>query len=131
MKRFFYYFAWSIGIGLIIYLGMKWEFQLKETASMNFNILPVVLFSAIFPIVLGMLLRLPQLFIEIKESKKWSFDWTKFLAVALPALLIVVLYILSYLAIVPVVHFLLIGGQTLVTVAGIIFGYTLLDSFKK
>ncbi|EGQ27913.1 hypothetical protein ABZ756_02580 [Mammaliicoccus sciuri] len=131
MKRFFYYFAWSIGIGLMIYLGMKWEFQLKETASMNFNILPVVLFSAIFPIVLGMLFRLPQLFIKIKENKKWTFDWTKFLAVALPALLIVVLYILSYLAIVPVVHFLLIGGQTLVTVAGIIFGYTLLDSFKK
>ena len=131
MKRFFYYFAWTIGIGLIIYLGMKWEFRLKETASTDFNILPVVLFSAIFPIVLGMLFRLPQLFIEIKESKKWSFDWTKFLAVALPALLIVVLYILSYLAIVPVVLLLLIGSQTLVTVAGIVFGYTLLDSFKK
>ncbi|SKA89882.1 hypothetical protein [Sporosarcina newyorkensis] len=131
MKRFFYYSAWTIGIGLIIYLGMKWEFRLKETASTDFNILPVVLFSAIFPIVLGMLLRLPQLFIEIKENKRWTFDWTKFLAVALPALLIVVLHILSYLAILPVVHLLLIGGQTLVTVAGIVFGYTLLDSFKK
>jgi len=61
-----------------IYLGMKRIFQIEEVTSANFTILSVV----VFPIIIGALLRLPC---EVKENKKWAFDWSKFIAIGLPA----------------------------------------------
>lgn len=131
MKRFLYYFVWTVVIGLIFYLAMKWRVHIVGLASLNFEFFPVVLFSTIFPIVMGLLLRLPQLIIEVKENRKWTFDWAKFTAIGLPTLLILVVYGISYLGIMPVIDFILISEPILTTVAGIIFGYILLDSLKK
>src|SRR5690625_798770 len=110
---------------------MKWRFQIEKEASIEFRMLPVVLFTVIFPIVLGVLLRLPQLIIEIKENKKWIFDLPKFMAIGLPTLLILLYYIISGLGMVVAGHFILISVSTIATVAGIIFGYSLLDCLKE
>lgn len=110
---------------------MKWRFQLAETAGLEFNLIPVVLFTAIFSVVMGGLLRFPQLVIEIKENKKWTFDWPKFIAVRLPTLLILILYIYSYTGMKPAIHLIIIGDPTLATFAGIVFGYTLLEGKKN
>lgn len=104
---------------------------MEETASSEFNYLPVIQFTIIFPIVVGILLRLPQLFLEIKENKRWVFDWPKFIAVGLPTLLILFYYISITLGWVPIVDFIIISGETILTIIGIIFGYTLVDCLKE
>ncbi|MBO1004892.1 hypothetical protein [Pseudogracilibacillus auburnensis] len=75
MKRFLYYFGWTIVIGIIIYFGAKYQLRLQQEASVTFEIVPVVLLSTIFPFAIGMLLRLPKLLNEIKQNKQWTFDW--------------------------------------------------------
>lgn len=135
IKRLVYYFVWTIMIGFIIYWGMKYQSRLEEIAKNEFELLPVIMFSAIFPIVIGLLLRLPKLIIEIKENKQWTFDWIRFIAIAIPSLYIIIMSILPYSPLskgsIPIPDIILIGGSTVTTVAGIVFGYVLLDSLKK
>src|SRR5690625_536601 len=131
IKRFLYLLAWTVVVGHLFYWGMKWRYQLEQVANAEAKLLPIVLFSIIFPIIMGVLFRLPKLIIEIQNNKKWTFDWSKFIAIGLPTLLILIIYSISYLGIIPAIHFILISGTTLATTAGIIFGYILLDSLKK
>lgn len=131
VKRFSYFFVWAIMIGLIFYLGMKWGLRLEQTASSEFKVFPVVLFSVVFPVVMGVLLRIPQFILSIRGNNRWTFDWPKFTAVGLPTLLILIWYLTSFVGAVPILHVFLIGGSTLPTIVGIIFGYILIDSFKQ
>ncbi|MGP4108844.1 hypothetical protein [Virgibacillus sp. L01] len=94
--------------------------------------MPVLLFATIYPIVIGLFLRLPKLIIEIKEKKQWTFDWVKVVAIGIPALYIASLPILSTTGINFVFSIdLMLMGTKLITIAGIVFGYVLLDSLKK
>ncbi|MFD2130302.1 hypothetical protein ACFSKI_03465 [Pseudogracilibacillus auburnensis] len=135
MKRFLYYFGWTIVIGIIIYFRAKYQLRLQQEASVTFEIVPVVLLSTIFPFAIGMLLRLPKLLNEIKQNKQWTFDWIKFIAIGLPSLCILLIYVSlfylpeSILLLMPQAIFL--GNPTIHTIAGVVFGYTLLDSLKK
>jgi hypothetical protein len=113
---------------------MKYRLHLAEISSMEFNIVPITIFVAVFPVVIGLLLRLPKLIMEIKERKQWTFDWIKFVVVGLPSLYIVVMSIIPYTmgeGKIRIPEIILIGGPTMTTIAGIIFGYVLLDSLKK
>ncbi|UOQ92149.1 hypothetical protein MUO14_16855 [Halobacillus shinanisalinarum] len=102
---------------------------------MEFELFPVIIFAAIFPVVIGLFLRLPKLIIEIKENKQWTFDWVRFIAIALPSLYIITMSILPYSSLgegsISIPEVILIGSPTVTTIAGIVFGYVLLDSFKK
>ena len=78
MKRFFYFFGWTIFIGFIIYLGVKyqqfliWQEFLQNTqkeSSSTFIQMPVVLFTFLFSIVIGIMLRLPNFIDELKQRK--------------------------------------------------------------
>lgn len=91
MKRFYYYFACTVIVGIIIYLGTMYQTRLLEEAKMNFELSSVIRFGTIFPIIIGMFLRLPKSIIEVKEKRHWTFDWIKIAAVALPALYIATL----------------------------------------
>lgn len=135
MKRFFYYFGWTIAIGFIIYFGTRYQDWLEEQSSMNFEILPVVLFSTLFPIIIGLLLRMPKLIIEMKQKIQWTFDWVKFIAVALPALYIITISILPFSLLgeggIRIPQIIMVGSPLIQIIAGIVFGYILLDSLKK
>ncbi|WP_404334569.1 hypothetical protein [Planococcus rifietoensis] len=140
MKRFFYYFIWSIAIIFIVYAGLQLQQLLSDRATAEFDPTPLWIYVVIFPIVIGLLLRTPKFMLERKESRIGGFDWSKFLAVGLPAFLVL---ILSVLPLLPVgnlifsdevyVHIdvLLYSSTTAQTIAGLVFGYTLLDSFKS
>lgn len=97
--------------------------------------MPVILFGILFPIVIGLLMRLPKLIIEIKQHKRWTFDWIKIIAIALPAFCIISMWLLPLLPLVEdfyrIPNIILIGSPTIQIIAGIVFGYTLLDSLKK
>ncbi len=121
-------------MGFILYLGMGYQVRLREESATTYNLMPFILFATIFPIFIGFLLRLPKLIIEIKEKKQWSFDWIKVAAIGIPSL---------YLAMIPILaiyfgmnllfakEFMLLGDTTFTSIAGVVFGYVLLDSLKK
>lgn len=136
MRRFLYYFGWTFVIGIIIYSGAKYQFLLKQEYMKNFEVASFILFSSIFPIVIGILLRLPKLINEIKENRQWTFDWAKFIGIGLPSFCILSMYVLifssvgeSILPFVPEMIYL--GNSTIQTIAGVVFGFILLDSVKK
>jgi hypothetical protein len=120
-------------MGFIFYLGAKYQIRLDEKASTTYDLMPVLLFATIYPIGIGLLLRLPKLIIEIKEKKQWTFDWIKVVSIGVPALYIASAPILATTGInfLFVKGLMLMGSFTLITVAGIVFGYVLLDSLKK
>ena len=101
----------------------------------NIDAMSFILFSSIFPILIGILLRLPKLINEIKKNSQLVFDLAKFFAIGLPSLCILSMYILIYylpksiLSCIPQEIFL--GNTTIQTRAGIVFGFILLDSVKK
>lgn len=135
MKRFVYYFAWTLAIVFIVYIGTVIEANIVETARETYELFPRVLFVAIFPVILGFLMRLPRFLLERKEQKFGGFDWLKFLAVGVPSLYFVVMTFLPYTSIGAEIPSFMMTSQTSLTTiaytAGIVFGYVLLDSFHK
>ncbi|WP_282020561.1 hypothetical protein [Planomicrobium okeanokoites] len=135
MKRFVYYFAWTLAIVFIVYIGTVIEANIVETARETYELFPRVLFVAIFPVILGFLMRLPRFLLERKEQKFRGFDWFKFLAVGVPSLYFVVMTFLPYTSIGAAIPSFMMTSQTSLTTiaytAGIVFGYVLLDSFHK
>ncbi|ARK23500.1 hypothetical protein SporoP37_01505 [Sporosarcina sp. P37] len=135
MRKFFYYFGWTIVLGIIIYASAQYQMVLKQEYMKNYNPSSFVLFSAIFPILIGILLRLPKLIQEIKVSKQWTFNWAKFIGAGLPSLCILALpvFVLSpfgvnFLPLLP--ELMYAGNSTIQTIAGLVFGFIFLDSVK-
>lgn len=134
MKRFIYILISTLVVGVLLYLGMEYQMKLRSEMAVTFNTKPVIIYSTIFPVLVGMFFRLPKLILEIKEKKRWSFDWMKAVIIGLPSL---------YIGIVPILAFyfssnllfpqfeLLIGNAYFTSIAGTVFGYVLLDSLKS
>ncbi|WP_233191245.1 hypothetical protein [Sporosarcina sp. P20a] len=125
-----------MAIGIIIYVGAKYQFLLKQEYMKNYEALTFILFSSIFPIGIGILLRLPKLIIEIKENRQWTFDWAKFMGVGLPSLGVLSMCVLIFTPageyFIPLVPEVMYSGNfTIQTIAGVVFGFILLDSVKK
>lgn len=135
MKRFIYYFAWTLTIGFIVYIGTVIEESIAETARETYELFPRLLFISIFPVILGFLMRLPKFLLERKEQRFAGFDWFKFLAVGVPSLYFVLMTFLPFTSLgVQMPTFMLTSETRLTTIAytaGIVFGYVLLDSFHK
>lgn len=135
MKRFAYYFAWTLAIGFIVYIGTLIEANIAETAQETYNLFPRLLFISIFPVILGFLMRLPKFLLEMKQQRFAGFDWFKFLAVGVPSLYFVLMTFLPFTSLgVQIPSFMLTSQTSLATIAttaGIVFGYVLLDSFHK
>jgi len=122
IKKFLYYLGWAIFIGLITYFGSKYRWHLLEKDA---AIIFFALFSIVYPIVIGILIKLPNFIVEMKQDKtlKWRFDWIKFIAIALPYLFIMIASSFPN-KIVP-------SSPDLQFIAGVVQGYMLLDSLKK
>ncbi|KQL37451.1 hypothetical protein [Psychrobacillus sp. FJAT-21963] len=133
MKRFLFIFFSTAVIGIIFYLGMDYQVKLREESAITFNLKPFLIFASIFPVLFGLLLRLPKLIIEIKNKKQWAFDWIKFITVGIPSLYISMLPLLAFYTtnLFFSKAFILLGDTTFTSIAGIVFGYVLLDSLKS
>lgn len=136
LKRLLNHVVWLIIITFVIYLGLRFRVYLGKEAEVSFDNLPIMFFNIIFPIVLGMLFRLPKFLGEKKGKKKWHLDWLKLIAIALPSLYIALLPYLIYTSygekLIFTKQLLLLGdtATTLTTIAGLVFGYILVDSMK-
>lgn len=134
MKRFLFIFFSTAVIGFVFYLGMDYQMRLREKSAIIFDIKPYITFASFFSIFIGMLLRLPKLILEIRDKQRWSFDWIKVIVIGIPSL---------YIAMIPLFAIvygmnlwfanvvMLLGDITFTTIAGVIFGYVLLDSLKS
>ena len=144
MKRFFYFFGWTIFIGFIVYLGVKYQQFLiyqeflqntQKESSSTFILMPVVLFTFLFSIVIGIMFRLPKFIDELKQNKQWMFDWIKFIAIGLPSLCISLTHLLKFYLPEGITAFIsqttFFSDSTIQLIAGIVFGYVLIDSLKE
>lgn len=133
--RFVYYFSWTVVIGFAIYLGATYQLRLQQEASQTFNMTSMILFSALFSVIIGILLGLPNLIKKMKQNNRWGFDWIKFIAIGFPSLFVVFMYVLLFYLPENVIGFLpqaiFLGNQTIQIIAGVVFGYILLDSVKR
>jgi membrane-associated PAP2 superfamily phosphatase len=134
MRRFIMYLLWSLFIIAILYLCARMTTVLNLQMKKTFNGDSYFIFSWLFPILLGMLLRLPQLLQHIIQKRPWSFDWIKLIAIGLP-LLYVSSIPLMYIG-VPGIHSefaiaFTITNMTGPQIAGVILGYIILDSLKE
>ena len=133
MKRLLYIFFSTVVIGFILYFGMEYQMRLREKSAIVFDIKPYITFVSFFSIFIGMLLRLPKLIIEIRDKKKWSFDWIKVIIVGIPTLYIAMipLFTVSYGMSLLFSNAVMMLGDITYILAGVIFGYVLLDSLKS
>ncbi|MFC0561401.1 hypothetical protein [Halalkalibacter alkalisediminis] len=132
MKNFMKYIIWTVVIGIIYYIGFRFQFHFKEEAHRNFNMLPAVIYGTFLPVFFGILLRLPRLITEIYEKKEWTVNWAKLITIGLPTLYITFVPLLSFTFLGKYIPFMfeiiLLEGTT---ISGLILGYVLLDSIKK
>ena len=126
-------------IGLLVVSGYKFSQRLVFNASTNFNVAPLYYFNALYPILIGIFLGVPLWVKNLSKKGKWLFDWTLFLPIGLPTLL---LNLISFASFTPLSKYLTLiynKGQTLLfmidkqvlTISGIICGYILVSSIKK
>lgn len=133
MKRFFYYLAWTLGIGIILYYGMQYQQDLGDQVAKTYNPIPLFIYVTLFPILIGVLLGLPKLFNDIRKNKKWKVDWIKLIAVGVPSLYIgsTSLLMLLPFQLIFIDRIMFLNQSTFTTVAGLVFGYILIDSLKE
>lgn len=134
MKRFLFIFLSTVIVGGVFYMGMDYQMRLRERSAVVFDIKPFIIFTSIFSIFMGMLLRLPKLIIEIKDKKRWSIDWVKVLVIGIPSIYIAMIRLLAIVYGKNLLFFnevMLLGDFTFTYIAGVIFGYVLLDSLKS
>lgn len=137
MKRFLSYFLYSIVMISILVGFLKYQIHLNQQASMTFNSLPSMIYSITFPIVMGVLLGIPELINRVKNRTSSVFNWVMFLAVGIPTL---------YIVFVPLLYFTKLGdylpfasifvqsdliGASITTMGGVVFGYLLINCFKN
>ena len=134
MKRFLFIFFSTVVIGFVFYIGLEYQVRLRERSAIVFDIKPYIIFASIFSIFMGMLLRLPKLILEIKDKRKWSIDWVKVLVIGIPSIYIAMIPLLAIVYGKNLLFFdeiMLLGDFTFTSIAGVIFGYVLLDSLKS
>lgn len=88
-KRFATHFLYSVFILSIVLYGENYRLYLRAVMGRTFKILPMIIFIVVFPVVVGLLLALPSYIVEYRKEGKWRYDWTKFIAIAIPALYVI------------------------------------------
>ncbi len=127
LKRFMAYFIYVVLVGCFIVWANSFKIALQK--EMN----PIIsIFVMLLPILIGLLLALPELYSVITKKGIWSFDWLKFIVVGLPSFLAAgAMYIFWSISFLHQYMPFLYNDRILSTTGGIVFGYVLLTSFQK
>jgi len=133
MNRFIYYLLWTLLIIVVLYVGSEWHFELKQQAQVKYNPIPQVMFSTLFPIFIGILLKLPGMW-DQRHVTRWGMDWPKLIVVGIPSFyfsLGILLVFTNIIPSLPLFTFVIREGFPLIhIIAGIVFGYVMLDSMR-
>lgn len=135
LKRFLYYFAWTVALGIVFYFGIQLHDVALERSQSTFNPFFIYLFFALYSIIAGLLMCLPKFFLQMRIDQPWIFDWPVFIAVCIPSLTLVIMTLIPFTPLsgdwMRMFTFLYAAQTTIPTIAGIVFGYALLSCFKK
>ncbi|ADC51447.1 hypothetical protein BpOF4_17020 [Alkalihalophilus pseudofirmus OF4] len=132
MKDAWKYLGWMLLIGVVLWGGLTFQHHLRLEASRNFEIWPLFLYSTLFPIFLGVLLRLPRFIKERKGRKEWKVNWIKLLIVGIPLCYVTFVPLLAHFIPLQFLPFTLeIMHIESWAITGIILGYVVLGSFVE
>ncbi|MEN6328618.1 MAG: hypothetical protein ABFD18_20720 [Syntrophomonas sp.] len=134
LKRFVSYLLYVAAFGYLVIKSDDYHRYLKLVYSTTFNTTSLWLFMSIFPIVVGLLIALPQFITTLKQKGPWKVDWIRLLTIGLPALCISITPIfvrIQFALIAKAIFFIVALHPSLVTVAGILFGFVFVTSFDK
>jgi len=131
LNRSIYCLIYVLLVTFFVYkLGNYQQFLLFQSKTEG-NHLPVIISSAVFPVITGIALALPRLYRTLIKQGKWQFDWIRFLLVGIPSFWATNTYTLPAMGInlpfVPSWAYTPLLADT----GGIVFGYILLNSFYK
>lgn len=138
LKRILFYTVYILIILITLYYGSNYQNTLIEQ-SKNIYEKPNALhyYSIVYSIFIGSLFALPHIIGILNKTGVWKYDWIRSLMVGLPALFVTFLPVLywtipEYIQFLPT-QLLHLAGPTLIlpTICGVLFGYTLVSSFKK
>lgn len=137
-NRFWLHFLYVIFILVFLFFGANYGLELKvaEKLSKSYRF-----FYTLFPILFGIVLALPNLFIEYRSIGKWTIDWVAFLAIGVPTLLIslfcvMILYtplnkIEFFTSLSNPLVYVMFYDNLMTVLSGTIFGYVFITSFKR
>lgn len=133
-NRFLRYFLYAFLVGIIMVVGSKYQLQFEQYTQLTGDPTLSLYFGFLFPMVVGMLIALPEFITKIKKDGSLKFDWIKFVAIGLPALILGVIPFLYNWNVIPLSSFythIIILKPLPRIIACAALGFLLLSSFEK
>lgn len=135
MKRFIKNLLWSLIIILVLYFGAEIASRLRMYQETYFRPVPFIVFSVFFSIFVGIIIRIPRLMSDIKNKKRLRVDWFVLTTIGIPSLYIAISPLLLFFKVPLIIQTFTINiissGFTITTIAGVIFGYIILDCLEE
>lgn len=133
-KRFGYYLLYSLAFVFIMLVGTYFGLQLQETAKYSFRMMPIFIYSMIFPVVMGVFVGIPSLITNMQKPGAWIIDWVKLIAIGMPFLYIAMLPVIYYSPVsflVPKFMVAILSTYTPRVISGFMLGYLLISVWGK
>lgn len=134
LQRFAWNIVYILVLGIIIYLGFKYQDILNKSMAFESSINPFtyLVYQTLFPVFIGLLIRLPSFIPILKKTGSWKIDWFTFIPTIVPTFYVTISKIgyftpLGFCFRIATIH----NFDYFHMVISIIFGYLLLSSFKK
>lgn len=133
MKRFGFYLAYSLGMIAFLIGALSYRESLQQQAKMEFDVLPLMIFDHVYPVLFGMLFATSVLWRRYKENRLKGFVWSEFLALGLPSLYIALTPWLYYTNVpsLPLMKFFATHNLNGPLLFGFLFGFTTIHSIRK
>lgn len=136
IKKIAGYLLYLLGLLLLVFYYGKFQQELRILAGREFNQLPLIVFSSLYSILMGMYITLPKSISALMKTGRLRIDWPKLLIIGIPTLLISTSGILYHYLTSDLTllfqwlysKFTWAAGNTFI---GVACGYTLLSSIDK
>ena len=129
MKKAVGYIAYVLAICAFLYWGGKYEQNLKELANRTYDPWFHVVYLSAFNVFMGLVLAVPRFASNLQNTGYWKVDTLKLIIVGFPTMIISSSFLLYFTKI--GILFPWVQYQESFTIAGVIFGYTILSSIGK
>jgi hypothetical protein len=135
LKKFCWYLIYAVAFIIILLWLTNHAEELRIVVSRTYKPTSLIIYTAIYPVIIGMLLSLPTLYSKMKKEGRITLEWIRLVAVGVPALILTLSQILYWFTpfgriIYPMLPEWGLAKET-VMVGGIFLGYTLLSSIRK
>lgn len=133
LKRGIGYCSLVIIYGFILIKGLNFQLYLQEQTAINYNPWPTLIFTSVFPIIIGIIFALPTAIKSLRGNGTVQVDWILFCIVGLPTL---------FVAFIPAMFFTPLGkyipqeimfknANQLFFLSGVVSGYSMVKSIKR